>query len=285
MKIIQTKKEMLSWSSLKRNQGFTLGFVPTMGAFHEGHLSLIRAAKKECDLAIVSLFVNPLQFGPKEDFSVYPRDLKGDQDKAKKAGSDVLFIPKDQELFSKQFQSSVLVELLSKPLCGKFREGHFQGVTTVVTKLFHLVNPHVAFFGEKDFQQLTIIKQMVLDLDFPIRIVAMPTVREPDGLAMSSRNQTLSSENRKWAKRFPKTLFQAREMANQRSRSLPEILKWAKATLEEGGKISVEYLEAVDPNTLEEVSSLQDAKEILLASAVRVGKVRLIDHVLLGKKS
>ncbi|HKI49188.1 MAG TPA: pantoate--beta-alanine ligase, partial [Desulfobacteria bacterium] len=206
MEIVKTVTHMHQAADAIRMGGESLALVPTMGFFHEGHLTLMRAGKEHCDRLVVSLFVNPTQFGPNEDFEAYPRDMEGDLKKAENAGADMVFMPSVNEMYPQGAQTSVVVKDLPQHLCGLSRPGHFDGVTTVVAKLFHIVKPHVAVFGQKDFQQLAVISRMVMDLNMDIQIMGVPTVREKDGLAMSSRNSYLTSEERTSALSLKKSL-------------------------------------------------------------------------------
>jgi len=212
MEVIQKPEEMQKRSLELRSQGKTIGFVPTMGYFHEGHLSLMRRARQECDVVVVSIYVNPLQFGPREDFNRYPRDLQRDLKMAEEVGVDIVFAPKDEDMYPEGYQTFVEVTELTRSLEGFYRPGHFRGVTTVVAKLFNIVLPHKAYFGEKDFQQLRVVQRMVRDLNFPVEIVPCPTVRETDGLAMSSRNTYLNTEERRAATVLYRALKAADEL-------------------------------------------------------------------------
>jgi pantoate--beta-alanine ligase len=282
---LRTKAELRSALADARRAGETIGLVPTMGYLHEGHLSLIRAARAECGLVVMSLFVNPTQFGPGEDLDRYPRDEERDLRLAGEAGADLVFAPPVEEIYAPD--SSTAVEV-SGSLTGVLdgdptRRGaeHFRGVTTVVAKLFNIVGPDVAYFGQKDAQQAVVIRRMVRDLDFPVRIEAMPTVREPDGLAMSSRNAYLKPADRERATALSRALAAAERGA--RAGSLEEGLEAARRELEAAG-IEPEYLEARDAETLEPVSALE-GRPVLVAVAARVGSARLIDNVLIQPSS
>jgi pantoate--beta-alanine ligase len=278
---LRTKAELRAALEPARRQGLAVGLVPTMGALHEGHLSLIRAARAECDLVVMSLFVNPTQFGPDEDLDRYPRDEERDLRLAAEAGADLVFAPPASEVYAPN--ASTVVEVtgtLTNDLDGDpARRGpeHFRGVTTVVAKLFNLVGPDVAYFGQKDAQQAVVIRRMVRDLDFPVRVEVLPTVREPDGLAMSSRNAYLEPADRERAT----TLFRALKAAEREARagSLDAALDAARRELA-AAAIEPEYLEARDAETLEPVERLAD-RPILVAVAARVGAARLIDNVLI----
>ncbi len=275
--LVEKVKEMQNLSDSLRCDGKKICFVPTMGYLHEGHLSLMRKGRELGDILVVSIFVNPIQFGPKEDYAVYPRDLERDLRLMEEIPVDVVFYPDVSEMYPEGFQTFVEVEKLSKPLCGRSRPGHFRGVTTVVTKLFNIVKPHVAIFGEKDYQQLKVIERMVKDLNIDVEIVGMPIVREKDGLAMSSRNTYLSEEERKRATSIYKALKKAKEAFISGEKN-PRILEDLVRKTIQG---DVEYAEVVDPETLEKIEDKIQEKA-LIAVAVRIGKTRLIDNTLLG---
>jgi pantoate--beta-alanine ligase len=282
---LRTKAELRSALEPARRAGRTIGLVPTMGFLHEGHLSLIRAARAECDLVVMSLFVNPTQFGPGEDLDRYPRDEERDLRLAGEAGADLVFAPPVEAVYAADAATAVEV---TGPLTGvldgdRERRGpeHFRGVTTVVAKLFNLVGPDVAYFGQKDAQQAVAIRRMVRDLDFPVRIEVMPTVREPDGLAMSSRNAYLEPADRERATALSRAL--AAVESGARAESLAAGLEAARAELAAAG-IEPEYLEARDGETLEPVDRLGD-RPVLVAVAARVGAARLIDNVLIHPNS
>lgn len=262
----------------ERRAGKSIGLVPTMGYLHEGHLSLIRRARAECDFVVVSIFVNPLQFGPHEDYNVYPRDLKRDTALAAEAGADVIFHPTPEEMYPEGFQTHVEVEKLSQGLCGAFRPGHFRGVATVVTKLFNIVSPDKAYFGEKDAQQLAVIRRMVRDLNLDIEIVPMPIVRESDGLALSSRNTYLSPEERRAATVLYRALLYGRDLIAAGERDGQRVRDAVRRTLESEPLVSrIDYVAVVDPDTLEEKTTLSGS--VMLAVAAYIGKVRLIDNI------
>lgn len=262
----------------ERRAGKSIGLVPTMGYLHEGHLSLIRRARADCDFVVVSIFVNPLQFGPNEDYNVYPRDLKRDSALAAEAGADVIFHPTPEEMYPEGFQTHVEVEKLSQGLCGAFRPGHFRGVATVVTKLFNIVSPDKAYFGEKDAQQLAVIRRMVRDLNLDIEIVPMPIVRESDGLALSSRNTYLSPEERRAATVVYRALLCGRDLIAAGERDGQRVRDAVRGTLESEPLVSrIDYVAVVDPDTLEEKTIL--AGRVMLAVAAYIGKVRLIDNI------
>ncbi|HEC97761.1 MAG TPA: pantoate--beta-alanine ligase [Nitrospirae bacterium] len=274
----QTVKEYLQ-------RGNSIGFVPTMGALHEGHLSLVRRCREENDISVVSIFVNPMQFGPSGDFSRYPRNVEEDMAELSKAGVDILFMPGIEDIYPEGFATYVNVDHLSDKLCGHFRPGHFRGVATVVTKLLNIARPARAYFGRKDFQQFLIIKQLVRDLNLDTETVICPTVREADGLAMSSRNQYLSPEERNAATVIYRTLCAAKKMVISEKITFGEIRSFMERTLAAEPLVDeVQYASAFDPGTLEDISSLNvtidkyEKEAVLLAIAVRIGSTRLIDN-------
>jgi len=283
MQVIKKIQDMQREAEKLRKEGYTIGFVPTMGFFHEGHLELMRVAKKNADKVVVSIFVNPIQFGPNEDYDRYPRDIKGDIEKAKKVGVDILFIPEVKEMYPEGFQTKVCVEKLTKHLCGLYRPGHFDGVTTVVTKLFNIVKPHIAVFGEKDYQQLLVIKRMVEDLNMDIRIISVPTVREPDGLAMSSRNTYLNPEERKSAICLKKSIDLARSMVEKGIYDTERIKKAVEELIKSYPHTKIQYVSICDPETLEEIEG-EIKERALIALAVFVGNARLIDNSIIERK-
>ncbi len=282
MEIIYNIPLMQKKADQLRVKGKKIGFVPTMGFFHEGHLELMRVARKNADVVVVSIFVNPIQFGPSEDYSRYPRDIERDKKKAQEVGVDILFIPSVEEMYPEGFQTKVRVEKLTQHLCGLFRPGHFDGVTTVVTKLFNIVKPHIAVFGEKDYQQLLVIKRMVKDLNMDIHIIGVPTVREADGLAMSSRNTYLTPEERKSALCLKKSIDLAKEMVEKGETDASVIKKKVEELISSYPFTKIQYVSICDPETLEEVSQIKD--KALIAMAVFVGNARLIDNAILEKK-
>jgi pantoate--beta-alanine ligase len=261
-----------------RAAGLTVGLIPTMGALHEGHLSLIRRAREQCDVVVVSVFVNPAQFDEASDLRAYPRDERHDAELARGAGADVLFAPPDEEVYPPGFGSAVEVLGVSEPLEGAVRgRDHFRAVATVVVKLLNIVAPDIAYFGQKDAQQMVVIRRVVRDLDIPVRLEACPTVREPDGLAMSSRNVRMSAEERERALALSRALRAATELAAQGERRPQALLEAARAPLAECS-LEPEYLELVDPETLEPLSSLD--RDGLLLIAARLGETRLIDNAI-----
>ncbi|HLN58514.1 MAG TPA: pantoate--beta-alanine ligase [Thermoanaerobaculia bacterium] len=261
-----------------RDQEKSIGFVPTMGALHEGHLSLVHRARKTCGFTVVSIFVNPLQFAPGEDFNRYPRREEEDARLLEAAGVDLLFLPGAGELYPPDFSTSVEVARVSERGEGVARPGHFRGVATVVAKLFLRVQPDVAVFGRKDLQQVAVIRRMVRDLDFPIRIEVGETVREPDGLALSSRNAYLSADERQLAAGFPASLFEARDRVAAGERNVEQLEQDTLRDLQAAG-LAVDYVEVVDPNTMSRPPEIESGSAV--CAAVRVGKTRLIDNVLL----
>lgn len=259
--------------------GRSIGFVPTMGALHEGHLHLVRIARQENDIAVVSIYINPLQFGPFEDFKKYPRDIEADTERLKQEGIDILFLPDNSLIYPKGFSTYVEVDALSGKLCGAFRPGHFRGVATVVAKLFNIVRPARAYFGQKDFQQTVIIKRLAKDLDMGIDVVVCPTVREEDGLAMSSRNAYLNQDERKAAAIIYRSLKKASESVESGIIKTDAIKKIMKELLMSETLITeVQYCSAYDTATLDEIEEI--GKEALLAVAVKIGSTRLIDNML-----
>ncbi|MBN1418971.1 MAG: pantoate--beta-alanine ligase [Planctomycetes bacterium] len=270
------------WSRAYRAAHLRLGFVPTMGALHDGHLSLVRAARRECDRVLVSIFVNPLQFGPGEDYSRYPRPFERDADRCLGEGADGIFRGADGSLYPPGFATHVEVERLTAGLCGASRPGHFRGVATVVTKLLAIVEPHAAYFGAKDYQQSVVIRRLAADLDLPVRIRVLPTVREPDGLAMSSRNAYLSPPERRAATCLVRALERARLAYDRGERDAGALRAEMEEVLLAEPLARPEYVEVVDPETLETIERA-DAGAVL-ALAVHIGRTRLIDNALLGAR-
>jgi len=279
MQIIERVLEMQRWSETERRQGRRIALVPTMGALHEGHLSLVRDGKTRGDRVVVSLFVNPAQFAPQEDFASYPRDFERDRELLNDTGIDVLFHPAVEEIYPEGFDTRIKIRELSRPLCGAVRPGHFSGVATVVAKLFNIVRPQVALFGCKDYQQLQIIRRLVRDLNFDIEVVGHPTVREGDGLAMSSRNAYLNPEERKAALCLYRSLRHAEEMVRHGERRGAAIVDAARVEIAREPLVRVEYATLCDPESLREVERVEETA--LLALAVRIGKARLIDNMIL----
>ncbi|HJX10601.1 MAG TPA: pantoate--beta-alanine ligase [Candidatus Binatia bacterium] len=279
MQIIERILEMQRWSETERRQGRQIALVPTMGFLHEGHLSLVRDGKMRGDRVVVSLFVNPAQFAPQEDFASYPRDFARDRELLNDIGIDVLFHPAVEEIYPEGFETRIEIGELSKPLCGAVRPGHFSGVATVVAKLFNIVRPQVAVFGCKDYQQLQIIRRLVRDLNFDIEVIGHPTVREPDGLAMSSRNAYLDSEERKAALCLYRSLRYAEELVRRGERRAAAIVDSARGEIAREALTRIEYISLCDPENLREIELITDSA--LLALAVRIGKARLIDNIIL----
>ncbi|CAK01204.1 pantoate--beta-alanine ligase [Bartonella tribocorum] len=283
MKILKTIAEVRYYISEERRLGFSIGFVPTMGALHEGHLALVERAKAMCDRVLVSIFVNPKQFGPHEDFAQYPRDLRSDCALLKKAGVECIFAPSVDEMWPAGNDTIVQVEKLSRILMGKLRPGHFCGVTSVVAKLFNIVQPDKAFFGEKDFQQILIIRRMVEDLAFPVEIVGVPILREADGVAHSSRNQFLTLEDRKAAKIIPESGKAAEKLYHEGERSVDKLCKIVRDTLQKETRAIIEAIDLRDMETLCVVKGKLNRPAVLLLT-VRFGEVRLIDQYILQEK-
>ena len=280
MRVLATTSDMLAASRSLRAAGNRLGLVPTMGALHEGHLSLVRAAKSQCDAVAVSIFVNPTQFGPNEDFAKYPRTFDRDRDLLRQEGVDVLFAPSTEEMYPAGACTWVTVEGMSDRLCGRSRPGHFRGVTTVVAKLFHIVEPDLAFFGQKDAAQAAIIRRMVRDLNLPVEIVVCPIVREPSGLAMSSRNAYLTTEQRQSALVLYGSLKEIERRFQSGERNAAKLIAAGKQIVAAEPSVRLDYLEIVDPDTLEPLPTLN--RTALVAIAAFVGTTRLIDNVLLA---
>jgi pantoate--beta-alanine ligase len=286
MEIIRIPRIMQDIARTHKMHNRRIGFVPTMGSLHEGHLSLVRMARTENEITVASIYVNPKQFGPTEDLSQYPRDIEGDAEKLTGEGIDILFLPVDSLIYPDGFSTRVEVEGLSRKLCGAYRRGHFSGVATVVTKLFNLIGPARAYFGQKDFQQTVIIKRMVKDLDMDIDIVVCPTIREEDGLAMSSRNLYLTREQRDAAAIIYKCLNEASGAIKSGIIKVPELKKLMETRLASEPLVSeIQYCSAYDPDTLDELEEI--VNEALLAIALKVGETRLIDNILVaaGQKS
>jgi pantoate--beta-alanine ligase len=280
MKICTTIDDARAASHAARVTGKLLGLVPTMGALHEGHLSLVRAAKTQCDVVAVSIFVNPTQFGPNEDFSKYPRSFERDCRSLEGEGVDLVFAPSVEEMYPRGAVTYVTVEGMSEKLCGRSRPGHFRGVTTVVAKLFQIIEPTRAYFGQKDAAQLAIVRRMVRDLNFPVEIVGCPIVREPDGLAMSSRNAYLNTEQRKSALVLYRALTRVQRLFNQGVRCADKLMAAGKEVFAEQPSVRLDYLEIVDPESLDLVPKITGTA--LVAVAAFVGTTRLIDNVLLS---
>lgn len=282
MQIIRKIRSLRKKISELKIEGKTIGFVPTMGALHEGHFSLIRQARKVNDSVAVSIFVNPLQFGQKEDFKKYPRNLKQDASLCRREKVDIIFYPDTKEFYPADYKTYVQVESLSGVLCGKFRPGHFKGVTTVVLKLFNLIEPDIAYFGQKDAQQAVIIRRMAKDLNLEVKIKVMPTVRETDGLAMSSRNVYLSEEERKDALVLYQSLNSAKELIKKGVRDADKIIDSMKKFIRQKKRARVDYVSIVDLDNLEPIKQISGI--CLIAAAVWIGKTRLIDNIIMNPK-
>jgi pantoate--beta-alanine ligase len=279
MEIIEKINTMQELSERWRSDGHTIACVPTMGFLHEGHIELLREGKMRGDRLIMTLFVNPTQFGPHEDYTGYPRDTEGDLSKARSVGVDVVFMPTAEGMYPEGYQTTITVGEITKYLCGRSRPGHFAGVTTVVAKLFHITKPHLAIFGEKDYQQLVVIRQMVRDLNMGIEIIGVATVREEDGLAMSSRNTYLSSEERLSALSLKRGLDLAQAMVKEGEKDSSTISGEVRKLILSHPFTNIDYISISDPETLIDVETID--KPSLLALAVKVGKARLIDNVIL----
>ncbi len=282
VKIITTVREMHCAADRIRQAGLRIGLVPTMGYLHDGHLSLVRQALKVTDRVVVSIFVNPLQFGPTEDLAAYPKDTDRDIELLDQHGVHLAYLPDEKEIYPGDFATSVHVTKLTERLCGASRPGHFEGVTTIVTKLFAAVKPHVAVFGQKDAQQTIVIQRMVRDLNLDVEIQMAPTVREADGLAMSSRNAYLSAEERREAPALYRALMVGQKMIDRGERHAQKVIEAMRDVIEPQRSAKIDYIEAVDAKTLTPVAELKDS--ILLAVAVRFGNARLIDNALVHIK-
>ncbi len=278
MEVAKTIEPVRSLVKAARSGGKKIGLVPTMGALHVGHISLIETAVKECDFVVVSIFVNPTQFGPGEDFEEYPRPLDADLEICIKAGTDVVFAPTPEQMYPEENLTWVNVEKLTESLCGQLRPGHFRGVTTVCTKLFNIVAPDIAYFGQKDAQQAIVIRRMVADLNMPLEIIICPTVREPNGLAVSSRNKYLTEQQKKDAANIYKSLQKCRQMIDAGVKETTEIITEMRKILQRVPSIEIEYISIVDAETLRNIDHITG--KILAAVAVRIGPARLIDNIL-----
>ena len=278
--IIPLKTEMQARSNQLRNQGKSIAFVPTMGYLHEGHLSLMRLGKSMADTLVVSIFVNPTQFGPGEDLGAYPRDFESDQSLCRKEGVDILFYPTAAEMYGPRFQTFITLEQLQLHLCGISRPVHFRGVATIVTKLFNIVKPHTAIFGLKDYQQVRIIRQVVQDLDLDIQITSGPTARESDGLAMSSRNAYLDTSQRPAALTLYQALCQTRNHLEKGLTDAKVLIRSAVNLILSFPDTAIDYIAICDPDTLEDMQTID--RPAIMALAVKVGKTRLIDNMILS---
>ena len=278
MEVIETIEAVREKVTAARKKGKKIGLVPTMGAFHRGHISLIERAVKDCDFVVVSIFVNPTQFGHGEDFEKYPRDFDADIEACRKAGVDLVFAPSTEQIYTAENLTWVNVEKLTDTLCGQFRLGHFRGVTTVCAKLFNIVQPDIAFFGRKDAQQAIVIKRMVADLNMPLKFVICPTIRDTDGLALSSRNQYLTEQQRKDATLIYKSLQECEKMLKAGVTSTKEVITQMRSILYQAPSINIEYVGIVDAETLQSLDHITG--RVLAAVAVRIGPARLIDNIL-----
>lgn len=279
MRSIKSIREMRDWSEEQRLQKKRIALVPTMGFLHEGHLALVCDGRRRGDLLVVSIFVNPTQFAPNEDFNTYPQDFARDRKILAGEDVDILFHPSQSEMYPAGYQTNVEVDQLSQFLCGAERPGHFRGVATVLVKLFNIVRPHVAVFGKKDYQQFLVVRRLVEDLNFDVEVVGFPTVREDDGLAISSRNHYLSEQERTAALCLRRALGRAEALVQQGERDGKGILQEVKAEIANEPLARLEYVQLCDPENLEAIETIQD--KALLALSVRIGKARLIDHSLL----
>lgn len=269
---------MQTLSKALRSEKKTIGFAPTMGALHDGHLSLVRRSKNENDATVVSIFINPTQFGPKEDFKQYPEDEEGDLNKLSGLNVDAVFIPEADEMYQDGFNTTISIGHIGEMLCGALRHGHFNGVATVVAKLFNIVMPDKAYFGQKDFQQTAVIKKLVKDLNFNIDIIVCPTVREPDGLAMSSRNSYLNNQERKAAAILYKALKQGGALLDRGTDDVSDVRREMKALIKSEPLAEIEYIEVVEPRTLQGIEKIK--KPVVICLAVKIGKTRLIDNLV-----
>jgi len=278
MKLVDSISRMSTLARMYKKEGKSIGFVPTMGALHEGHLSLVRTAKKHTDIVVVSIFVNPIQFGQNEDFDKYPRDIRRDEELARTAGADIIFCPSVSQMYPDGYSTFVFVEGLTDTLCGASRPGHFKGVATVVAKLFGIVKPDIAYFGQKDAQQVIVIKKMAEDLNMGIEIKVLPTIREEDGLAMSSRNAYLSEDQRRSAGVLYRSLEKAEGMTKHGERDPEKIIKAITDMISEAPGAKIDYVSIVDTKSLKNVDKI--SREALIAIAVYIGKTRLIDNII-----
>jgi len=279
MNTIQSVSDMQQWACATREAEKKIAFVPTMGFLHEGHVALMREGKSRGDYLVVSIFVNPTQFDVGEDYEDYPRDLEGDAEKVSSAGGDIIFAPSVKEMYPSGYQTFVAVEKVTQNLCGASRPTHFRGVTTVVAKLFNIVKPHVAIFGEKDYQQLVTIRQMTRDLNFDTEIIGMPTIREKDGMAMSSRNKYLSSEERKQALCLFNALNQVEKLFQGGEKNPKKLIDRAAEIIRVQPAAAIDYVKVCHPETIIDLEWIDD--KALMALAVKIGKTRLIDNRVL----
>ncbi|NPA12868.1 MAG: pantoate--beta-alanine ligase [Aquificae bacterium] len=278
MEVVKSVKDMAELSKKLKKEGKTVGFVPTMGYLHQGHLSLVECSKKDNDITVLSIFVNPIQFGKNEDLDRYPRDIERDIQICQSHGVDYLFVPSVEDMYPEGYSTYVVVEGITDVLCGAYREGHFKGVATVVNKLFNIVKPDRAYFGKKDYQQYLVIKKMVEDLNMDIQVVGCPIVREKDGLAMSSRNKYLSPEERQSAVSISQALFKAKELFEKGETNPQTLTEVIKETIQSQPYVKeIQYIQIVDPKTLKTKEKAE--KGDIIAVAVFVGNTRLIDNI------
>lgn len=282
MRIIKSVNAMQKYILGLKSKGKSIGFVPTMGYLHEGHCALLRRCRKENDISVLSIFVNPKQFSPHEDFRRYPRDLKKDELFAQKEKVDIIFYPSADDMYPKDYSTYVEVDTMTEGLCGKFRPGHFRGVTTVVGKLINIVQPRILYLGQKDAQQATVLKKMIADLNFPLRVKILPTVRERDGLAMSSRNSFLNDRQRQQANILYKALRHARGLIQQGQRNPQKIIQEVRGMILGTAPFKIDYIECVNAETLDPLKILKG--NILIALAAWLGKTRLIDNIVVKVK-
>lgn len=278
-KVVTTVDALRRTVRTQRRAGRRIGLVPTMGALHEGHLSLVRASKRECDYTVVSIFVNPSQFGPAEDLAKYPRTLQSDLDSLAGCGAELVFAPAENQVYGPKHATWVEVEGVAEPLEGRIRPGHFRGVATIVLKLFNMVQPDVAFFGRKDFQQVLVVRQMAADLDVPVEVRVCPTVREADGLAMSSRNAYLTPEARRRARALSQSLRRAEQMVAAGASEAEEIIQQIREVLQTAAPVDIDYIALMHPETLDPVAEIREPTAVLLAA--RIDGTRLIDNTVL----
>lgn len=278
MKIITSPEAMQAEAKRLRSEGKTIGFVPTMGYLHEGHLSLMRIAKEKCDILVVSIFVNPTQFRPEEDFDTYPRDFDRDEKLLKELGCDILFYPTSEDMYPANYHTYITVEEVGDVFEGTSRPGFFRGVATIVAKLFNIVQPHFAVFGQKDAQQAVVIKRMVKDLDFDIDILVGPIIREPDGLAMSSRNSYLSQKERQDATILYRALNKGKERIEAGEKNPKKIIEEMESLILQVPSARIDYIAVVDPDSMEQVSTIRN--KVLIVLAVKIGTTRLIDNIM-----
>ncbi|MCK4667194.1 pantoate--beta-alanine ligase [Candidatus Dependentiae bacterium] len=281
MKTFENITELRGFLKKFHKEDKTIGLVPTMGYLHEGHMSLVKTARKECDIIVASIFVNPAQFAPNEDLESYPRDLKKDLHLLEKEGCDIVFLPENNEIYNNDFETYINLEKLPKHLCGLSRPTHFRGVATVVTKLFNIIQPGKAYFGQKDYQQILVIKKLIRDLNVPVKIIMCPIVRNDDGLALSSRNMYLTKDERKDAVLLHQSLLKGVERIKAGNKEINEIIVDIKAIISQSQHAKVDYISISNGETLKEIGSIKGYKGlVLLAGAVRFGKSRLIDNEL-----